>query len=246
MRHQSLFSALPLKKILFVIHQCLLTGLMLFLLPGCMQIRAQSTAPPPPRDDNQSWNEWQLVTPLTKKADFTIFGVMRFGRDFARPVDERIGAGISFKPNKYITLTPTYLYIAQQPFAGRKIIEHRLIANITLKASAGRFNFTDRNLIERRVRHFSRDFTVYRNRLQIDHLILREDWKIRAYVADETWYDSSQSVWTRNRISAGLFRQFNQRFYGEIFYLRQNDGRARPGNVHAIGTLFRILLRDPP
>jgi len=59
-------------------------------------------------------------------------------------------------------------------------------------------------------------------------------------VADEVWYDSLQNAWTRNRVSAGVIKQFSRRFTAEFFYLRQNDGRARPGDAHVIGTLFKL------
>jgi Protein of unknown function (DUF2490) len=200
---------------------------------------------PPPRDDNQSWNEVQIYAPISKKVDFVLLGVLRVGRNFNRPVDERIGGAFAFKLNKYLTLMPTYLYIAQQPFAGRKVIEHRLVMNVTGKFALGKFTFTDRNLIERRVRHSTRDFTVYRNRLQIDYPVKIGRFAFKPYVADEVWYDSSQNAqggWTRNRIGGGIIKQMGEKSNFEIFYLRQHDGRARPGNVHAIGTLFRIYL----
>ena len=47
----------------------------------------------------------------------------------------------------------------------------------------------------------------------------------------------------RNRFSVGVIKEFNKQLAGELFYLRQNDGRARPGNLHVIGTTLRIRLR---
>lgn len=206
----------------------------------------------PPRDDQQSWHETQLIAPLGKQTDLVIIGVLRMGRDFSRPVDERIGAGIAFKVNKYLTLMPTYLYVDQQPFAGRRISEHRLIVNVTGKFKLGELTFTDRNLIERRARHSSRDFTVYRNRLQIDHPVNIGSFHFKPFIADEVWYSTqpraaggppNQLDWFRNRISAGIIKQFGERFQAEFFYLRQHDGISRPGDVHALGTLFRVYLK---
>jgi hypothetical protein len=203
------------------------------------------TSQPPPRDDNQFWNEVQLIAPLHKKVDVMLIGVLRIGRYFDRPVDERIGGAIAFKPNKYLTLAPTYLYVAQQPFAGSRITEHRLVANLTGKFSLGKWTFTDRNLIERRVRHSSRDFIVYRNRLQIDYPVKIGRFAFKPFVADEAWYSTNpgpQHGWTRNRLGGGIIKQIGEKSNFEIFYLHQHDGRARPGNVHAIGTLFRVFV----
>ena len=196
----------------------------------------------PPREDTQFWNETQIIAPVAKKLDVLMFGVLRVGRDVRRPVDERIGAGVAFKPNRYMTFQPHYLYVAQQPFAGRKVFEHRLNLEATFRLFPGKFTIADRNRLERRVRHSSRDFWVYRNRLQIDYPVKIGDFSFKPFVADEAWYDSSASKWTRNRFSVGIIKDFHRRFTGELFYLRQNDGRARPGNLHVIGTLLRIRL----
>lgn len=201
----------------------------------------------PAQDDRQFWNETQLIKRMDDKHDLIVIGVLRVGRDVQRPVDERIGAGLAFKLNKYLTVMPTYVYVDQQPYEGLRIREHRLVMNLTGKAKLGEWTFTDRNLIERRVRHNSRDFTVYRNRLQIDHPAKIGQFTFKPFVADEIWH-STQTVqgrnlgWFRNRVSAGIIKQFTTRFSAEFFYLRQNDGVSRPGDVHAVGTLFRVFL----
>jgi hypothetical protein len=193
-----------------------------------------------PREDIQFWNETQIIMPMNERLDLMLFGVLRIGRDLHRPVDERGGVGVAMKPTRFLSIIPTWLYVSQQPTATRKNIEHRLIFNATFKFSAGKFVFTDRNLIERRLRNSREDFTMYRNRLQIDHPASLGAFKFRVFVADEAWYDSLQNAWTRNRISGGIIKQFSSHFTAEIFYLRQNDGRARPGNAHVIGTLFKV------
>jgi hypothetical protein len=216
---------------------------------------AQTTAPPagavqsstPPTDDAQFWNETQIIKHVSQKQDMVFMGVMRIGRDLERPVDERVGAGYAFKINKYLTLMPTYLYVDYQPYKGFRVSEHRIVINATIKIPVGNFNFTDRNLVERRARHSNPDFTVYRNRLQIDHSAHIGRFNFRPFIADEVWYSTQttqnkQFNWYRNRISAGIIKQLTEHFSGEFYYLRQNDGRFRPGNVHTIGTLFRYTI----
>ncbi len=219
-----------------------LTLLLFFMLPA---VQAQTT---PLRADNQFWNETQFIKPLSKDKDLIVIAVLRAGRDFARPVDERIGTGLAFKLSPYLTIMPTYIYVDQQPFAGRRIKEHRLVFNATAKFKVGELTFTDRNLIERRVRHNSRDFTVYRNRLQLDYPARIGAFKFKPFIADEVWYSTQQGQqgrqgWFRNRISAGIIKQLGERFNAEVFYLRQTDGISFPGNVHAIGTLLRVYFR---
>lgn len=218
-----------------------LLSALILLLPLCVgsTVAAQDLADDP-REDTQFWNETQIILPLQERIGLMFFGVLRIGRDLSRPVDERGGVGIAFKAHRYLTIIPSWLYVAQQPAPTRKNIEHRLIFNATVNFPLGKFAVTDRNLIERRRRNGRGDFTMYRNRVQIDHPARIGQIKFRVYVADEAWYDSLQNAWTRNRISAGVIKQFSPHFSAELFYLRQNDGRARPGNAHVLGTLVKI------
>jgi len=86
--------------------------------------------------DYQFWNETQLIFPLVKSKDdsgkttnklsFLLNGNLRVGRNIRQLVDERIGFGFDYKHNKYVSFTPSYLYIAQQSAAGAKQYESRL------------------------------------------------------------------------------------------------------------------------
>lgn len=208
---------------------------------------ATAAAVTPPTEDHQFWNEFQLVKHTGKKTDLVLIGVLRIGRDWARPVDERVGVGYAFKLNKFLTVMPTYLHVEYQPYPTRVIHEERLVLNVTGKASLGKFTFTDRNLIERRVRPSVKDFTVYRNRLQIDHPAHLGHFAFKPYVADEVWHSTQTGArgefgWFRNRISVGLIKQLTEHLSGDIFVLYQSDGLSRPGNIPVVGTLFRYTL----
>ena len=56
--------------------------------------------------DNQLWTDVQLAVPVTKNFDFNILGTLRLGRDINRPVDERVGAGFTWKIGKYWQVSP--------------------------------------------------------------------------------------------------------------------------------------------
>lgn len=208
---------------------------------------AATAAVTPPTEDHQFWNEFQLVKHTGQKTDLVLIGVLRIGRDWARPVDERVGVGYAFKLNKYLTVMPTYLHVEYQPYPTKNIHEERLVLNVTGKASLGKFTFTDRNLIERRVRPSVKDFTVYRNRLQIDHPAHLGHFAFKPYVADEVWHSTQTGTngefgWFRNRISVGVIKQLTEHLSGDFFVLYQSDGLSRPGNIPVVGTLFRYTL----
>src|SRR5438876_9903215 len=102
-------------------HSPAMSSLFRILLAGiCLQLFAiativfgQSTSRP--RADTQVWSEVQVAIPVTKHTDVVLLGTMRFGRNVHRPVNERIGAGVSFKVGKYLTVFPFYLHVASQP-----------------------------------------------------------------------------------------------------------------------------------
>ena len=133
--------------------------LLLLLLVPCAS--AQSLVD---RTDNQQWTDVQLAVPVTKNFDFNLLGTLRLGRDISRPVDERVGAGFTWRIGKYWTVSPNVLGIGMQPVRGRKIWETRLSLPVTLRFNVGKFRLSDRNLFEHRIRNSGLRANRYRNR----------------------------------------------------------------------------------
>jgi len=197
---------------------------------------------PPPQTDTQIWNDVQFSVPLSKMVDFTLLGVLRFGRHVSRPVDERLGVAFSFKAGKYLTFTPSYLNIGMQPYEGRIVFENRLSFATTVRFPVGRFTLSDRNLFERRIRHPGGDSTRYRNKLQIEHPIGSPKIKLSAFVSEEPFYDWSFNAWVRNRFAIGVTKSFNKHLATDLYYMRQNDSHTFPGDLHILGTAWRFKL----
>jgi hypothetical protein len=194
------------------------------------------------RTDNQFWSDVQIAAPVTKNFDFNILGTFRAGRDFSHPIDERIGAGFTFRLGSHVTIAPNYLHIGMQPIPRRRIWENRLTLPVTLRFNAGTFRLSDRNQIERRLRNSGVKTTRYRNRFQVDHAIGTKEWQLSLFVADEVFYDWAVDRWVRNRASVGVSKVFNKHFTQEVYYLRQNDGVSVPGDLNVIGTTLRFRL----
>ena len=212
------------------------TLLLLLLLVSCAS--AQSVD----HTDNQQWTDVQLAVPVTKNFDFNILGTLRLGRDIDRPVDERVGAGFTWKIGKYWQVSPNYLHIGMQPFRGRKVWENRLSLPVTLRFNVDKFRLSDRNLLERRLRNSGAKSTRYRNRFQVEHPVGDKEWNLSLYVADEVFYDWSVDRWVRNRFTIGASKVFNKHFTQDFYYLRQNDGVSVPGDLNVIGTTLRFRL----
>ena len=194
------------------------------------------------RTDNQFWTDVQITAPVTKNFDFNILAGLRIGRDFSHLVDERIGAGFTFRLGSHVTISPNYLHIGMQPFPRRRIWENRLTLPVTLRFNAGDFRISDRNQFERRMRNSGIKANRYRNRLQVDHPIGDKDWQLSLFIADEVFYDWAVDRWVRNRFLVGGTKVFNKHFTQELYYLRQNDGVSLPGDLNVLGTTLRFRL----
>lgn len=208
-----------------------------FLCVSVVQVFGQTD-----QTDNQFWADVQVAIPVTSHFDFNVLGTLRLGRDISHSVDERIGAGFTFRANKYLQVSPHYLHIGMQPFAGRRIWENRLTVPVQVSFKAGDFQLSDRNQFERRMRNSGAKSTRYRNRFMVQHPLGSKDWKLSLFVADEVFYDWSLDRWVRNRFSVGGSKVFNRHFTQDLYYLRQNDGVSVPGDLNVIGTTLRFRL----
>src|SRR5690242_16445362 len=190
--------------------------------------------------DNQQWSDVQLAIPLAKTIDFNMLGTLRLGRDIARPVDERLGLGATFRLGKYFSFSPSYLYIGTQPVKNRRGWESRFSLPVQVRFNAGAFRLSDRNLLERRIRHPGTNSWRYRNKFQVEHPVGAKDWHLSWFAADEVFYDWAIDRWVRNRFSLGVTKVFNKHFTQDLYYLRQNDGVSVPGDLNVIGTALRF------
>jgi Protein of unknown function (DUF2490) len=195
-----------------------------------------------PKADTENWNDVQLTITLSHKVDFLIQGTVRIGGNLTTPVDERGGFGFNYKVQKYITLNELYFHREATPPNGRHEYEDRLSFGATLNIPIGRFTLVNRNWLERRWRHPQVDAWRYRNRVRLEHPFKLHEQQFTYFVSDEVFYDWSLHDWVRNRFAVGANHAFNKHFTGELYFMRQNDGRTRPGDINIIGTVMRFRL----
>jgi Protein of unknown function (DUF2490) len=215
---------------------------LLCLALACMGQVARGQRAPQSETDTQQWNDVQIAVALNKQVDFNVFSAFRFGRNIKHLVDRRMGVGFTFKVGKYLTFAPSYLNIVTRPFEGRRGNENRLTFAATVRLPLGKkYALSDRNQFERRLRSTG-DSTRYRNRIQLDHPVKFGKTLVTLFASEEVFYDWSVNDWVRNRFAVGVSRRFNDHFTGDLYYMRQNDGRSRPGDLHIIGATYRIRL----
>lgn len=207
----------------------------------------------PPERDFQSWNDIQISFPLIKTKDkngkeverlsFFVSGTLRFGQNISRFADERSGAGFDIFVNKYVSLSPSYLYRAGQPFAGRKEYEHRLRFDVNLEKKWSSFSIRDRNRVEYRIRNSRSDSARYRNRIQLRIPVKRDGKEIfTPFIGTEPFYDFEAKQWTRNEFSPGISRKFSSNASGDFYYMLQtNRGNAfKTVNIVGVSLKFKV------
>ena len=196
----------------------------------------------PPKSDTQSWNDVQVTVPMNKKTDFVLLGTLRIGGNLTKPVDERWGIRFNYALQKYVTLQTSYFHREARPPNGKHESEERLTVGANFRIPLGKFTLNTRNWFERRWREPQVDAWRYRNRIQLEHPFKINKTKFNWFVSDEVFYDWSLHDWVRNRFAAGVSHTFNKHLTLEIYGMRQNDGRTKPGDVNVIGTTWRVKL----
>jgi hypothetical protein len=224
----------------------ILFTLLFCLTPALAQTAAVDT------DDNQVWNETQFVFPIAKQKhesgrtselSFFVLGIARFGQNARHFSDERVSFGFNYKYNKYVTLTPSYLYSAAQPAAHKKAFESRFRFAVSLENKWKKFSIDDRNLVEYRLRNSTADTIRYRNRFRFLVPVVKGDKEIFSpYVADEVFYDSLTKKISRNEIYLGLVRKLTPNISADMFYMWRMNRIGTPKNLNIIGVNLKIKI----
>ena len=195
--------------------------------------------------DFQVWNDTQLILPLNKSRDwnFALWAFGRLGNDVRTTTDARIGALITKKVSKHVTLGGGYLYRYSNPTFARPRYESRYLGLATFTAPLGnRFTLVNRNLYQYEDRYSRPNATVIRNRLWLKREVTVAKRKIEPFVSFETFYDFRLKAFARYRTQAGISHKFGSALAADFFYVRQNEtgNRTRPGTLNGIGTSFRV------
>ena len=223
--------------------------LLIFTIFTCLsQVLSQSS-----ETDNQFWHETQLNFPLVKTKDdsgettdklsFFINGNLRAGRNVSRLTEERIGFGFDYRHNKYVSFTPSYIYIASQPETSSKQYESRLRFAVNLEKSWKRFSIDDRNLVEYRLRNSSSDSVRYRNRLRFTYPVKKDKKELFVpFAANEIYYDFQEKAFSRNEFSLGLSRKLSSNVTTDFFYLLRTNNSGSPKRLNVFGINLTIKV----
>lgn len=193
-------------------------------------------------EDIQSWNDVQLTVPLDKYFDFYTAVTMRFGKNVTRLNDGRFAFGFVWKPTKSFSVQPFYWHIRARNSRSQFRIEHRLNLRLTYKFPIKSFGLSHRSWFEYRMRSVGNTWR-YRPSLTFEKEISEKIIpKAKFYITEEVFYDSGLQKFSRNRFTVGINKTLNKNLSVDVYYMRQNDGFSRPGDLNVIGTSWKIKL----
>jgi hypothetical protein len=212
---------------------------LFLLLFSAFSVFSQNTNEEP-RTDNQFRGEVEVAVPIVKDLFLNVGGDLRVSQfKDNRFVRGEFGFLYKQKIGKYLTVVPRYRYRAERTFDGASSTENRLSADGVINFKIRKFEITDNNLFEFRFRR-SGNSQRYRNRLKVSHPLTISKTKIDLFVSDEVYYEWEDRAWTRNRFKVGFGKDLGKRGGYEVYYLRQNDGFSRPGDLHVVGIEFEF------
>ncbi len=112
-------------------------------------------------DENiQSWNDLQLIVPMTKYFDFYTALTLRFGKNVTRLNDERYAIGFVYKPTKSLSIQPFYWYIDARNSRSQFRHEDRLNLRVSYRFPTKGFGLSHRSAFEYRYAPENRNFRV--------------------------------------------------------------------------------------
>lgn len=192
--------------------------------------------------DNQSWNDVQLTVPISKQFDFYTALTGRFGKNATRLNDGRFAVGVVYKPNKTFSVQPFYWFIRARNARGEFLREHRFNLRAGYRFPFKRFGLSHRSWFEYR-RRAPRNSWRYRPSLTFERDIPKKFIPgAKLFVTEEIFYDSILKRFSRNRFTVGFTKTLTEKLSLDVYYMRQNDGFSRPGDLNVVGTSWKVRL----
>lgn len=213
--------------------------ILVILLTVLISVKAQNNQLVEP-DDIQFWNDLQLTVAMSKKVDFVSQATFRFGKNVSRLNDARYQIGFVYKPNKYWSFQPFYWFIRARNSRSVFQTENRLNLRIGYKFPLKSFGLSHRSWFEYRIRTTGKTWR-YRPSLTFEKELPKK-LNAKFFATEEVFYDSGLDKFSRNRFSIGITKTLTKHFAVDLYFMRQNDGFSRPGDLSVVGTSWKIKL----
>ncbi len=201
--------------------------------------------------EGQLWTNADLVVGLKKSKDskgkqfdrisLVVTGVLRFGNNVSRVIDDRIGVSLDFRFNKFFDLAAGYLHQKSSPLKTIHNEESRFVINGTLNKRVENFNFRFREQYEYKFRNRRTDTQNFRELVQINYFLKHHGKDvISPFVANEFFYDTLAKKSNRKEFRAGITRNLSKKISADFFYIRLDSTTI---NANGLGIGFRYKIR---
>lgn len=185
----------------------------------------------------------EVTTPVTDRLGVNLFGFYLGNVEASIAMVE-----VPVKVQKYITITPAYLWIGVTPTglslaeglpASSSYRENQFRPSASFTIPVHHFIVSDRNMYVDRYTPAGQ-VNRYRNRIYVAHPISLGRYKANAFAYDEIFHDFLPGNWLRrNWAAAGFELPLNRYVTLEPFYLRHYDSLLRSINFLALGVIVK-------
>ena len=183
----------------------------------------------------QQWDELKLVGQLTSHVD--IFAATTLRLAAVDPVLNRVSGqiGLNLRPTPWLTLSPNYQSISNDPAEDTSTYEHRpgVVTAISIPIRSTQVILSSG--LEYRVREGKPNSWRVRPKLTLQHPLGPLNWKFAGYLANELFFESGQDGLTRNRFYAGVQKKLGENWSANFYYCRQHDPRTSDPNLNIMG-----------
>lgn len=203
-------------------------------------------------DDVVNWNEFTFILPLVEKKEgnkkldslnLNLTFVWRQGRNLRRPIDKRLGLGLSYRLNKHFTFGSSYSYREARPTESPRFFEHRLNFFLQAEKKWENVSLRSRLLTMYQIFHSRKDLVVQRARLQPNFSVRFKKKEIfSVFIAGEVFYGYKDRKLYRNDFFIGITKSFTPRLAADFFFIRQNISSGSLKETYGFGTAVRYRI----
>jgi Protein of unknown function (DUF2490) len=200
--------------------------------------------------DKQIWTSADFVIALKKgndengkevdKISLVLSGVARFGSNVSRSVDERFGAALDFRVNKFLNVSGGYLHQRYKPFITSRSEESRIFVAGILNKRTKNFNFRFREQYDHKFRNNRVNTQNIRTFGQINYYLKHNKKDLFSpFLSYENYYDTLTKSKSRTEFRSGITRNFSKKVSADFFYIRLGTPVVN-ANGFGIGLKFKI------
>ena len=167
----------------------------------------------------------------------------RVGTNGLHAADERVGFGFDTMVNKYLSISPTYVFRAVHALPIHWQYEHRLRVDATVSKDWNSIGVKNRNRVERLIRNSRSDLTRFRNRTIVRFPLNSESkHRIDAFGMVEPNYEFTRGLWTVVDVGGGITTKLTKDLSTEVYFIHRGPLQDRVPHVNAIGFNLKLSL----